>query len=213
MKKIIFLFAAIVALASCTITKRHYSPGYYFEFRKRELAMLHPAKEMERCVSSQEEYLFELQASSDLQSIEILQLKNVELQCTSNIRLVNDSLKKNRDSLSSRNNEVYAKNDTLDLPNSSGDYYKAKEKVNPKAAIGFGLTVLGISTAFFAPYLVFYLTLIGVLFSYLGYKEIKRHGGRGEKLAKWGMAIPLGAFALVIVFALIFLLAYGIALA
>ncbi|MEY4331160.1 MAG: hypothetical protein RL609_1908, partial [Bacteroidota bacterium] len=29
----------------------------------------------------------------------------------------------------------------------------------------------------------------------------------------WGMAIPLGAFALVIFFGLIFLLAYGIALA
>lgn len=213
MKKIIFLFAATAALTSCTITKRHYSPGYYFEFSKRELANLQAEHEMERSLSCQEDYPIDLQLSSDIYSIEILQLKNVELQCTSNVLLVNDSLKKNRDSLSSRNNEVYAKNDTLDLPNSSGDYYKAKEKVNPKAAVGFCLTVLGVLTAFFAPYLVFYLTLIGVLFSYLGYKEIKRHGGRGEKLAKWGMAIPLGAVALVIFFGLIFLLAYGIALA
>jgi hypothetical protein len=33
MKKIIFLFAAIAALTSCTITKRHYSPGYHVEWK------------------------------------------------------------------------------------------------------------------------------------------------------------------------------------
>jgi hypothetical protein len=33
MKKIIFLFAAIAALTSCTITKRHYAPGYHVEWK------------------------------------------------------------------------------------------------------------------------------------------------------------------------------------
>ena len=194
-------------------TKRHYSPGFYFEFSKRELAIVHPEHDMERSLYGQEEYPIDLQVSSDIYSIEIQQLKDIELQCTSHVRLVEDSVKKNLDSLSSINNEVYAKDDTLDLQHSSGDYYKAHDKVNPKAAIGFGLSALGVLMGFVASEYVFHCFLFGVLFSYLGYREIKRHGGKGERLAKWGMAIPLGAFALVIFFGLIFLLAYGIALA
>lgn len=212
MKKSIFFIAAILTMASCNITKRHYASGFHVDLWSKYGPISHPTQVKEKSIESDADRVYELQSMADINS-DVISLPIInELHYRSEMKNAVDSLL-NKDSVLSLFSAPNVIEDTLTTPESSEDYIKPKEMVNPKAAIGFGLTVLGILTAFFAPYLVFYLTVIGFLLSYLGYKEIKRHGGRGEKLAKWGMAIPLGAFALVIFFGLIFLLAYGIALA
>ena len=212
MKKIVYYIAVVVVLTSCTITKCHFSSGYHVDFWKKEILNPRSSKVFSQGDISKSDRLCELQSATNISSNDFVVSDNNQLQYQTEMNSDVDSLsKKDSDLFFLAVIDLNA--DTVVSPQASEEYINPKEKVNPKAAIGFGLSVLGILTAFFAPYLVFYLTVIGFLLSYLGYKEIKRHGGRGEKLAKWGMAIPLGAFALVIFFGLIFLLAYGIALA
>lgn len=173
--------------------------------------ILHPTQKIEKKMDSQSEWGSELQSIADLKSDIISSPSLNELQYRSEMNIAVDSVLEN-DSVLSLYSDFKVTLDTITAPQAIDDFIEPKEKVNSKSAIGFGLSALGVLMGLVAPEYVFHCFLFGVLFSYLGYREIKRHGGKGERLAKWGMGIPFAALALVIVFGLIFLLAYGISL-
>jgi hypothetical protein len=192
MKKIIFLFAAIAALTSCTITKRHYAPGYHVEwnsFRSKEVAVS-PIEQIVAVndVSTSDDVDFsnrdfvrsnsvvDRNAESNIAS----EFKSAQEQVISDDFVSNDaepSLEEKIDpayeSMKSSENEL-TEAQVLAAP--TGD-------LNILALIGFCLSLF----SFFA--------LPGLICSLIGLKQIKEGNGEGKGLAIAG--IVLGAMWIV----------------
>lgn len=211
MKKIIFLFAAIVALSSCTITKRHYAPGYHVEWRKmrsqnvvpnenvadsqesiKEIetpVMVDPAAPM---IASQEINGMNIDRSG-LRVIEDMQTENAtELVVDNSIEVVQ--------SASAETQMKVGVTESTEAPISSTP---PSGNINTLALVGFCLSM--------SSFLLVITALPGLICSIIGLKQIKAGNGEGKGLAIAGIVVG-ALYSLIILVYLayfIFLIAYG----
>ncbi len=192
MKKIIFLFAAIAALTSCTITKRHYAPGYHVEFkslRSKEVAV----KPTEETVVTNDGSTNDKNLSKDqvfVQSNSAIGRNSTSMQV--------DEFAMNQETLAPEE-LVYseAQSVTENQIVFSNDLIKSSEKevteapvltaptgdINTIALVGFCLSLFSL------------FALPGLICSIIGLKQIKEGKGEGKGLAIAG--IVLGALWIV----------------
>ena len=221
MKKNIFFFAAIVALASCTITKRHYAPGYHVQCKSfREFS---PTEHWQNQVvlTSRGRTEKDLEASSS--SITQAELAASQY-CIEELNFANPFFTKikrdyeiddDADAL-----ETFGANppeaekeemvpqfkwkemasDTIDDHFPDQRDLSANKKLNQKALWGMILSIVGLPTVT--------ITLIGVLLCGFALDEIKEHGGRGKILAKIGIVIPLIIVGSIVLYVVGFLIYY-----
>jgi hypothetical protein len=182
MKKIIFLLAAIAALSSCTITKRHYAPGYHVEWKslrskevtvgsneidevtKDQVTINDPAESIAILTSNQNE---------DVILIDGKIPPAINLQFQRDTTIVDE--KEQEDFHQATSEEKGSPQESAKNPEIDQSCY-----INKMALLGFILTISSL-------YLIF--TFIpGVIFSFIGYKQIKEGKGIGLGLAKTGIA-------------------------
>ena len=217
MKKSTFLFAAIVALASCTITKRHYAPGYHVQWKNAKAT---DRQSMPICNHDFDAQDFSKIKSSASMESSVLQ----ELALSQNgygewsfvkstffqIEQVNNSVDSPEGFIDENQYapEVQGTFRDLNVPTifadtitdtSSEDNHEIEEsKVNRTAIVGVILAYLGLPTLI--------LSAIGIGLCFSALDEIKSNGGRGKTLAWFGI---IGPIVIAIAYIVFFALAYG----
>lgn len=210
MKKILLFFAVIAALSSCTITKRHYAPGYHVDWKSmnstqnqnRAPLTLETSNENKSLVANLE--TVEMSSFNELDPIEnayplsyLLDGTNLEMQDMAGNdfdpkSFVNQVTKENAlEDEAHQLNSIEILTDTLNDPVSSEPDLSANTRVNRKAIWGLILSVIGLPG--------FILSGVGVLLCFLALDEIKKNGGRGKVLAKIGIAIPATIAAVIVI--------------
>ncbi len=200
MRKILLLFAAIAALSSCTITKRHYAPGYHVEWKS-----LGNNKIENRNVENQASNLDESDPISNDKLVCDLETDVELIQQSPNVigESLNtfDSSQELEESGSvelfiSRNQTITR--DTIIDDAKPSDYdskiIHIKSEKNKLALIGFYLSLLGL----WLPLTV----LPGFICSLIAYNQIKKGKGEGKKDAVAGMLIS-GIYMLAVIFILL----------
>lgn len=212
MKKIIFFFAAIAALSSCTITKRHYAPGYHVDWKSRNAVKVNQDLVEETAQNeiiepfaqpATEQVLSELPTSSNSRTnFELINSDVVELnedQLVAINTLPAESLQIQEESKSLSRNEG---KEEVEAQNYSPEP-APEEDINKMALIGFICSAA-------AP-LLFLTAIPGLIISIIGYKQVSQGIGSGKGLAIAG--IVLGALytfvTLIYVAYLIFMIATG----
>ena len=212
MKKIIFLFAAVVALTSCSITKRHYAPGYHVDWKSRNAVKVNQDLVEETAQNeiiepfaqpATEQVLSELPTSSNSRTnFELINSDVVELnedQLVAINTLPAESLQIQEESKSLSRNEG---KEEVEAQNYSPEP-APEEDINKMALIGFICSAA-------AP-LLFLTAIPGLIISIIGYKQVSQGIGSGKGLAIAG--IVLGALytfvTLIYVAYLIFMIATG----
>ena len=203
MRKILLLFAAIAALSSCTITKRHYAPGYHVEWKS-----LGNNKIENRNVENQASNLDESDPISNDKLVCDLETDVELIQQSPNVigESLNtfDSSQELEESGSvelfiSRNQTITR--DTIIDDAKPSDYdskiIHIKSEKNKLALIGFYLSLLGL----WLPLTV----LPGFICSLMAYKQIKKGKGVGKKDAVAGMLIS-GIYMFVVAFIVLWVL-------
>ncbi|MBM3427663.1 MAG: DUF4190 domain-containing protein [Bacteroidetes bacterium] len=201
MKKIIFLFAAIVALTSCSITKRHYAPGYHVEWKGKgthlELPQTQIAERVEKAESNTEIENIETAVSeTDTESavsnfsnpLEDIQLNGVE---SFQENVIEESLSKVLDESKSFESNDYAfSQEIVEAPVYA---LPGEGDVNTMALVGF---ILSMSS------LLLVLTgLPGLIVSAIGLKQINEGRGEGKGLAIAGIVVGAIYTLLVLLYA------------
>jgi hypothetical protein len=223
MKKIIFLFAASVALSSCTITKRHYAPGYQVQWKSikefgpsghRQNRAVFPSqgqteKDLEASSSSatQAELVSSQHRFEEL-NFAIPSITKIERDCEidddasaietfgeirTEVGKVEQMPRLTRIEMAADTIEDHVP-DQIDL--------SANKKLNQKALWGMILSLVGLPT--------FYLSGIGVLLCCLALDEIKKQGGRGKRLAQIGVFVPVALLGLVVLYLIGFMILYAV---
>lgn len=203
MRKILLLFAAIAALSSCTITKRHYAPGYHVEWKS-----LGNNKIENRNVENQASNLDESDPISNDKLVCDLETDVELIQQSPNVigESLNtfDSSQELEESGSvelfiSRNQTITR--DTIIDDAKPSDYdskiIHIKSEKNKLALIGFYLSLLGL----WLPLTV----LPGFICSLIAYNQIKKGKGVGKKDAVAGMLIS-GIYMFVVAFIVLWVL-------
>lgn len=217
MKKIIFFFAATAALTSCTITKRHYSPGYHVEWKNAKAT---DGQSMPICNHDFDAQDFSKIKSSASKESSVLQ----ELSPSQNVYCEWTSIKSTSSQKEQINNSDYCTEGFIDenqyVPEVQGtfrdlnvatifvdtitdtfseDNHEIEEsKVNRTAIVGVILAYLGLPTLI--------LSAIGIGLCFSALDEIKSDGGRGKTLAWFGI---IGPIVIAIAYIVFFALAYG----
>jgi hypothetical protein len=212
MKKIILFFAAIAALSSCTITKRHYAPGYHVDWKSRNAVKVNqdvvaePAQNeiiVPFAQTPTEQILPEVSASSnartnfELMNSDVVELKEDQLLTVYPLPTLTEegSEEPQTLSLNERKEEVATQNYSPEPA--------PEEDINKMALIGFICSAT-------AP-LLFLTAIPGLIISIIGYKQVSQGIGSGKGLAIAG--IVLGALytfvTLIYVAYLIFMIATG----
>lgn len=191
MKKIIFLFLAIIALTSCSITKRHYAPGYHVEWKGRHSHVDIPqtplADRSERVESNSiiENAGTEVNASLSVPSVSNFSNPMEDFQTSDSEQIVEENA--SQESLAGlsetivepigKSSEVGNQEPTeiQPLPTPTSD------NINTMALVGFILSC--------ASFLLFITALPGLVISVIGLKQIKEGNGEGKGLAIAGIVI------------------------
>ncbi len=218
MRKILLLFAAIAVLSSCTITKRHYAPGYHVDWKSMNATQnqnrvpltIETSNENKSVVANLE--TVEISTVNHHESIEhaypvshMLDGTNLEMQDMAGNDIdpkgfVNQGTKEN-----ALEDEEYPLNsieiltDTLNDPISTSPDLSSNTRVNRKAIWGLILSAIGLPG--------FVLSGVGVLLCALALDEIKKNGGRGKVLAKIGIAIPATIAAIIVLWFIVLMIA------
>ena len=221
MRKILLLFAVIAALSSCTITKRHYAPGYHVDWKSmyatqnqnRAPLTIETSNENKSEVENIE--TVEMTTFNELDPIEnayplsyLLDGTNLEMQDMAGNDIdpkgfVNQGTKENAledEEYPLKSIEILK--DTLNDPNSTSPDLIVNKRVNRKAIWGLILSVVGIPSVYGAA--------IGIYLCVQAIKEIEKNGGRGKRLAQIGIAIPTILVGAIILFWVIVIIAIAI---
>jgi len=189
MKKIILLFAAIVALSSCSITKRHYAPGYHVEWKGKRTHLEIPqaplAERVEITESSKEKKTIEVAVSETYSKSagsnfsipsEDFQVNGVE-SIQENVR--EESLPKVLDE--SKAFESYEEASSQEIVEAPMYALPDEGNINTLALIGFILSM--------SSFLLVFTALPGLVVSIIGLKQINEGNGGGKGLAIAGIVI------------------------
>jgi hypothetical protein len=215
MRKLFLLLAAIVALSSCSITKRHYAPGYHVEWKA--LRQARPINESSSVVedakvfmpSNTMEEVKPITSSDEFALLEHAPLNSLNAE---NAQQEFSGSSENSNNVLSHpiplGNDVEVNeaplewseisSDTIVAPDFAPSDLGANTRVNRKALWGMILAVLGLP--------VVWLAIIGFLLCRSALDEIKTNGGRGKRMAQIGIAIPLLVAAILIIWALVFMI-------
>jgi hypothetical protein len=210
MKKVVFFFAAIAALSSCTITKRHYAPGYHVDWKSRNSVkvnqdLVEETKQKETIEPfvqlATEQVLSEVSSSSnartnfELMNSDVVELNEDQLAAVNTLPAPSLQIKEEPKSFSQNEGKVEVK---------AQNYFPEpapEEDINKMALIGFICSAA-------AP-LLFLTAIPGLIISIIGYKQVSQGIGSGKGLAIAG--IVLGALytfvTLIYVAYLIFMIA------
>ena len=202
MKKIIFLFAAVVALTSCSITKRHYAPGYHVEWKGIRSHVELPADPIAE-EPNKSEMKFENQVSSQENTNPISQGSTIQIQGESpNVLMSDFAISDEGEGQQSETNQIAPETYGIEnkantaFPQESSEApvmeYPTSGNYNMLALIGFILSLFSVTA------------LVGLILSIIGLKQIKAGDGEGKGLAIAGIVI--GAFWILFYLAYIVLL-------
>lgn len=190
MKKIIFLFAAIAALSSCTITKRHYAPGYHVDWKPRNTVKVN--QDLVDNTVKNETIEPSVQPRTELVLPEVSASTNV----SDNFEMMNgDPAEVKDDQLAEVNQlpvpseQVQDESQTLSLNDeveeAEAQQYSLEpapeEDINKMALIGF---ICSVASSF-----LFFPALPGLIMSIIGYKQIMQGNGTGKGLAIAGIVV------------------------
>ncbi len=212
MKKIVFLFAAIAALSSCTITKRHYAPGYHVDWKSRNAVKANHDVVAESAQyeiiepfvqTPTEQILPEVSASSNARTnfewmnVDGKEVKDDQLAKVSQLPVPSEKVQEEFQTLSLNDEveETEAQNYSLEPA--------PEEDINKMALIGFICSV--------ASSLLFFPALPGLIMSIIGYKQIMQGNGTGKGLAIAGIVVG-ALYTLIILFYIAYFalaIAYG----
>ena len=189
MKKIILLFAAIVALSSCSITKRHYATGYHVEWKGKRTHLEIPqaplAERVEITESNKEKKTIEVAVSETYSksagsnfsiTSEDFQVNGVE-SIQENVR--EESLPKVLDE--SKAFESYEEASSQEIVEAPMYALPDEGNINTLALIGFILSM--------SSFLLVFTALPGLVVSIIGLKQINEGNGGGKGLAIAGIVI------------------------
>lgn len=223
MKKNIFLFAAIVALTSCTITKRHYAPGYQVQWksikefgsagqRQNQVVLpsqVHTGKNLEASSSGTTQAdLASSQHRFEELNFAIPSITKIERDCeidddASAIETFGEiRTEVVKEEQMPRLTRIEMAADTIEDHVPDQIDLSANKKLNQKALWGMILSLVGLPT--------FYLSGIGVLLCCLALDEIKKQGGRGKRLAQIGVFVPVALLGLVVLYFIGFMILYAV---
>jgi hypothetical protein len=202
MKKIIFLIAAIAALSSCTITKRHYAPGYHVEWKS--LGNKIENRNLEDQASNHDEYYqisnenFVCDLETDVEFVQ--QSPYVIGEGLNTFDSSQEPEESGSVELFISCNQTITRDTIIDDVKPS-DYdskiIHINSEKNKLALIGFYLSLLGL----WLPLTV----LPGFICSLIAYNQIKKGKGEGRKEAVEGMLIS-GIYMFVVAFIVLWVL-------
>jgi hypothetical protein len=209
MKKIVFLFAAIAALSSCTITKRHYAPGYHVDWKSRNAVKVNHDVVAESAQNEiiepfvqtpTEQILPEVSASSNARmNFEWMngdgaEVKGDQLAEVNQLPVPSEQVQEESQTLS-LNDEV----EETEAQNYSPEP-APEEDINKLALIGF---ICSVASSF-----LFFPALPGLILSIIGYKQIMQGNGTGKGLAIAGIVV--GALYTLIILIYIAIVAFQV---
>ncbi len=185
-----FLFAAVATLSSCTITKRHYAPGYHVDWKSRNAVKVNqdvvaePAQNeiIEPLVQTRtEQILPEVSASSNVS--DNFEMLNGEVSDVQVVQLIEVN------QLSASSEQVQVETKTLPLnvqvEETESPLYSPEpapeDDTNKLALIGF---ICSVASSF-----LFFPALPGLIMSIIGYKQIMQGNGTGKGLAIAGIVV------------------------
>lgn len=211
MKKVIFLFAAIVALTSCSITKRHYAPGYHVEWKGKRSHVDIPqaplAERSERVESNSinENTGTEVNASLSVPSVSNFSNPTADLPMNSAEQIVEENVyQESNAGLSETEVEPIRKSSEVEnqepteiqpLPTPTSD------NINTMALIGFILSM--------SSFLLVITCLPGLIVSFIGLKQIREGNGEGKGLAIAGIVIGALYTLLILLYIALIAASYG----
>ncbi|MEY4331161.1 MAG: hypothetical protein RL609_1909 [Bacteroidota bacterium] len=189
MKKIILLFAAIVALSSCSITKRHYAPGYHVEWKGKRTHLEIPQAPLAERVEITE-------SNKEIENIETAVLETYSKSAGSNFSIPSEDFQVNGVESIQENVQEESLPKVLDESKafesseetSSQEIVEAplhalpgEDNINTLALIGFILSM--------SSFLLVFTALPGLVVSIIGLKQINEGNGGGKGLAIAGIVI------------------------
>lgn len=200
MKKIVFLFAAIAALSSCTITKRHYAPGYHVDWKSRNTVKMNqdvaeePAQKenVEVIVLNPSEQVYSETSSSSIAMSasglvysDVADMKEEQLTEINHLPALTEQ--------GSEEPQTLSLNDGVEEADTQ--HYSPEpapeEDINKMALIGF---ICSVASSF-----LFFPALPGLIMSIIGYKQIMQGNGTGKGLAIAGIVVG-ALYTLIILF-------------
>lgn len=201
MKKIIFLFVAIASLTSCSITKRHYAPGYHVEWKgKRTHVEIAQAPLAERVVITE--------SNKERENIETAVSETYSKSVVSNFSIPSEDFQMNgvesiqesvqEESLPKVLDESKAFENNDDTP--SKEIVEApvhalpgEGDINTMALVGFILSM--------SSFLLVITGLPGLIVSIIGLKQINEGRGEGKGFAIAGIVVGALYTLLVLLYA------------
>lgn len=200
MKKIIFLFAAIVALASCSITKRHYAPGYHVEWKKLRSHLEQPnGVSKERLASEELVNAAQNESQSDASTYQnpsfSKSYSSEESVLMNNEEMATEQPQQYDESLAN----IDSSNDWVQLNNrNSQDLVEAPVMATPPTGATNTMALIGFILSM-SSFLLVITCVPGLIFSLIGLKQIREGNGEGKGLAIAGIVIG-ALYTLVILF-------------
>lgn len=190
MKKLIFFFVAIVALSSCSITKRHYAPGYHVEWKgmrsQVELPKESLAEQIEKVESNSvvENVQSEVTGTFSAPSVSNFSDPANDLQLGSMETFTDETAEqKSLPSILELNSDNERRNEASnkDLIEAPAMASPPTGDINTMALVGFILSM--------SSFLIVITALPGLIVSVIGLKQINEGRGEGKGLAIAGIVI------------------------
>jgi hypothetical protein len=193
MRRMLLLFMAIASLTSCTITKRHYDPGYHVDwklFRDNTLEVPLPGSQIAKVhwPEISESIHCDFFFHEDRNSLdEVYRSSSCEDDVLGKILCAgNEDIQTNGSrSFNEINRSISQDPDTIGQGIGTSEVLSEKEsadtELNTMALIGFATSLSAIGfviTGFF-----------GLIFSIIGLIQIKQGNGEGKRMAIWGIVI------------------------
>ncbi len=206
MKKIIFLIAAIAALSSCTITKRHYAPGYHVDWKSRNTVKMNQDVAEEPAQKENVEVIVlkpseQVHSESSSSSIAMSEGELVYSDVADVKEEQKEEINQGHSFSPSQQSEANSSLGNDSHENAEVEHYSPEpapeEDINKLALIGFICSVSSLLLVFPA--------LPGLIMSIIGYKQIMQGRGTGKGFAIAGIVV--GALYTLIVLLYIVLIA------
>lgn len=210
MKKVVYLIAAIAALSSCTITKRHYAPGYHVDWKSRNTVKVNQDVVAESAQSEIIEPLVQTPTEQILPEVSASSNESTNFQLMNGDAIevkVDQSIEVNQLSVSSQ----YIQEETSAIPlNDRVEEAEAQQfspesapegDINKMALIGF---ICSVASSF-----LFFPALPGLIMSIIGYKQIMQGIGTGKGLAIAGIVVGALYTFIILFYIAYFALAYA----
>lgn len=189
MKKLIFLFVAIASLTSCSITKRHYAPGYHVEWKGKRAHLEIPQAPLAERVEITE-------SNKEIENIETAVLETYSKSTGSNFSIPSEDFQVNGVESIQENVQEESLPKVLDESKAfeSSEETSSQEiveaplyalpgegNINTLALVGFILSM--------SSFLLVFTALPGLVVSIIGLKQINEGNGGGKGLAIAGIVI------------------------